>query len=74
MAYVRCPSPTCHDGLQNFTDLKGAEVPAAGLVLLAALDGERFVPKAFHRCRNDSCRRVQKKTNWQVGGYLPEGF
>jgi hypothetical protein len=75
MAFVRCPSPTCHDRLQDFRDLKGdAEVAAAELVLLPKLEGDRFVAKAFHRCGNGSCRRVQKKMDWRVGAYLPEGF
>jgi hypothetical protein len=76
MAFVRCPSPTCHDRLQDFRDLKGdAEVTAAESALRPELEeGEHFVAKAFHRCQNGSCRRVQKKNNWRVGAYLPEGF
>ncbi|MDH6623431.1 hypothetical protein M2271_001218 [Streptomyces sp. LBL] len=76
MTFVRCPSPTCHDKLQDFQDLKGdPEIAAAELVLLPKLKkGDHFVAKAFHRCHNGSCRRVQKKNDWQVGTYLPEGF
>ncbi|MFF4903637.1 hypothetical protein [Streptomyces sp. NPDC001260] len=75
MTRVRCPSPTCRKlPLQEFTDLEGAEVPAAAAVMLPELKGEQFVAKAFHRCRHDGCRRIQKKTMWWIGGYLPEGF
>lgn len=74
MTFVRCPSPTCHDRLQDFRDLEGeAEITAAGKVLGPRLKkGEHFVAKAFHRCGQDGCRRVQKKTDWQLGAYLPE--
>ncbi|MGW0333923.1 hypothetical protein ACWD0J_18985 [Streptomyces sp. NPDC003011] len=75
MTFVRCPSPTCHDRLQDFRDLKGdAEITAAELALLPKLEDDRFVAKAFHRCQSDGCRRVQKKTDWRVGAFLPTGF
>jgi hypothetical protein len=61
--------------LQDFRDLKGdAEITAAELALLPKLEGDRFVAKAFHRCQNDGCRRVQKKNDWRVGAFLPTGF
>ncbi|MFF9812142.1 hypothetical protein [Streptomyces sp. NPDC014006] len=74
MANVRCPSPTCKDRIQHFRDLRGEEVAAAGPALAAKLDGEMFVARAFHRCTAAGCRRVQAKTRWWVGGYLPEEF
>ncbi|MGW3137909.1 hypothetical protein [Streptomyces sp. NPDC001139] len=75
MTHVRCPSPTCQKlPLQEFTDLKGAEIAAAKTVMLSVLEDEQFVAKAYHRCRHEGCRRIQKKEKWWVGGYLPEGF
>ncbi|MEW2245972.1 hypothetical protein ACFW6K_00065 [Streptomyces sp. NPDC058733] len=74
MAYVRCPSPTCNDRIQKFRDLAGEEIAAAGKALADQLDGEAFVARAFHRCTAEGCRRVQRKTRYRVGGYLPEEF
>lgn len=74
MANVRCPSPTCKDRIQPFRELRGEEITAAGQALAAELDGELFVARAFHRCTAEGCRRVQRKTRYWVGGYLPEEF
>ncbi|MDF3297546.1 hypothetical protein [Streptomyces tropicalis] len=74
MSTVRCPSPTCHDTMQEFRGLRDGEITAAGDVLLPLLDGRRFAPSAYHRCTAGGCRRVQSKNNWRLGGFLPPGF
>ena len=73
MAYVRCPN--CKDSMQYFRDLQGeAEKAAAEGVLKPHLKGKPFVAKAYHRCENGGCRRIQRKDDWDVGATLPEGF
>jgi hypothetical protein len=73
MAYVRCPN--CGDTMQDFRDLRGeAESAAAELALRPALNGQPFVAKAYHRCDNGGCRRIQRKDNWRSGATLPEGL
>ncbi|MEU7060344.1 hypothetical protein [Streptomyces sp. NPDC046197] len=74
MASVRCPSPTCHDTMQDFRDLRDTEAGAAEEALRPELGDRHFAPTAFHRCEADGCRRVQSKTNWRLGAYLPPGF
>jgi hypothetical protein len=61
--------------LQDFRDLRGeAEIAAAEAALRPVLGDAFFAPTAYHRCQGDGCRRVQKKTNWRVGAYLPPEF
>jgi hypothetical protein len=59
--------------MQEFRDLEGeAEKAAAERVLRPHLEGRPFVAKAYHRCANNGCRRVQRKDHWSNGATLPE--
>ncbi|MZD05542.1 hypothetical protein GTW43_10655 [Streptomyces sp. SID5785] len=71
MAYVRCRN--CGDTMHEFRELEGDDEKAAARLALGELPaGEIFVARAYHRCTNDGCRRIQRKDRWWVGATLPE--
>jgi hypothetical protein len=55
-----------------FTSLTGDEIPAVRKLVAEIFPDEFFTPGAYQRCRQEGCRRVQRKDRWARGGTLPE--
>ncbi|MBG0855243.1 hypothetical protein I2W78_26190 [Streptomyces spinoverrucosus] len=71
MAWVRCPDCPGSD-MKWFGPLTEEEIPAARQVVAEARPEEYFVANAYHRCRHEGCRRIQRRDDWKRGGTLPE--